>query len=67
MTRAKAQFDDDCDIPLRPRNDTKDMIVGFVLCAAMGIGFAALSVAPLWLIITIALVSLPFTLKSIKE
>lgn len=66
MALTYAEFDDDCDIPSGPL-DWREMLLGFLLCAAIGIALAYLSLASVWVIIILALLSLPFIFKSVNE
>lgn len=66
MTLTQSSFDDDCEIPSIPL-DWREVVTGFIICTATGIGLAYLTLAPVWVLIVISLLSLPFVLKSVKE
>lgn len=65
MALTYAEFDDDCEIPSDPLS-WPEMLLGSLLCAAVGIGIAYLSLAPVWIIIVLSILSLPFVLKSVS-
>lgn len=66
MALTYSEFDDDCEIPVGPI-DWRELLIGAVFCAAIGIALAYLSLAPAWIIIVLAVISLPFVFKSVKE
>lgn len=65
MALTLADFDDDCEIPSGPL-DWREMLLGFSLCAATGIALVYLILAPAWIVIIIAFLSLPFVFKSVN-
>lgn len=65
MALTIAEFDDDCEIPSGPL-DWREFVLGSLLCAAIGIALAYLSLAPGWLIIALAIISLPFVFSATR-